>query len=277
LLLDRRQTWWAVLTVAAGVCALVVFGVVLTRSPDGWRGGGRAGLLFGIGGGVLMLLAAMLTPLRYLPGLRWLGARQTWLRIHIWLGSLSGVLILCHSGFRLGGPFEQVLYALFFVTLLSGVVGVLIQQFLPGWLAQRVACEVPYDQLPHVYRQMVAEADVAAKEMRATAVPAETGRQLDQFYGTLVRPFLVEPERHRPYLLSPARLDEAFAKVRSLPGAAAVGERLDRLKTSCDERRQLAEQERLVFWTHGWLYIHVPASAALLVLAAAHVVMALYY
>jgi hypothetical protein len=277
VLLDRRQTGWAVWTVVAGLVALGVYGVVLWQSPDGWRGGGRAGLLFGLAGGVLMLLAAALTPIRYLPGLTWLGARQTWLRLHVWLGSLSGVLILCHSGFRLGGPFEQVLYALFFLTLLTGVLGVLLQQFLPGWLARRVACEVPYDQLPHVYRQMVAEADVAATELRAAALPAETGRQLEEFYGSLVRPFLIEPATRKQYLLSPARLDEAFAMVRALPGTAAVADRLDRLQTFCDERRQLAEQERLVFWTHSWLYVHVPVSAAMLILAAVHAGMALYY
>ena len=45
----------------------------------------------------------------------------------------------------------------------------------------------------------------------------------------------------------------------------------------CEERRLLREQERMHFWLHSWLLVHVPLSAALLVLGAAHVVMSLYY
>ena len=43
------------------------------------------------------------------------------------------------------------------------------------------------------------------------------------------------------------------------------------------ERRRLAEQERLHGWLHGWLLLHIPLSAALLVLGVAHAVTALYY
>jgi hypothetical protein len=43
------------------------------------------------------------------------------------------------------------------------------------------------------------------------------------------------------------------------------------------ERRDLAIQRRLHHWLHGWLFVHVPLTAALLVLLAAHAVMALRY
>ena len=48
----------------------------------------------------------------------------------------------------------------------------------------------------------------------------------------------------------------------------------------CDvaaERRDLAVQRRLHHWLHGWLFVHVPLTAALLVLLAAHAVLALRY
>jgi hypothetical protein len=43
------------------------------------------------------------------------------------------------------------------------------------------------------------------------------------------------------------------------------------------ERRDLAVQRRLHHWLHGWLLLHVPLTAAMLVLLAAHVVVALRY
>src|SRR5262249_49120930 len=75
-------------------------------TPGGLTGGSTAGLAFGILGSGLMVYAGLLSALRKVPGWSWLGARQTWLRGHIWLGLLSGVLILCHSGFRWGGWLE---------------------------------------------------------------------------------------------------------------------------------------------------------------------------
>jgi hypothetical protein len=43
------------------------------------------------------------------------------------------------------------------------------------------------------------------------------------------------------------------------------------------ERHRLHAQERVHRWLHGWLLIHVPLSAALLVLTGVHIFMSLYY
>jgi hypothetical protein len=43
------------------------------------------------------------------------------------------------------------------------------------------------------------------------------------------------------------------------------------------ERRDLAIQRRLHHWLHAWLFVHVPLTAAALVLLAAHVVLALRF
>ncbi len=277
MLLDRRHRWWALFTALAAVAALAVYWHLDRQQADGLTGGSRAGLLFALAGGLLMLLAAFLALLRHLPTYGWLGARQTWLRIHIWLGSLSGVFIFCHSGPHLGGPFEQVLYTFFILTLGTGVLGLAIQQFLPGWLTERLPCEVPYDQLPHLCRQLVRNADLLAKEIQATSLPAETQRQLGQVYDELIRPFLVRPRTWPAALANPGKLDEVFAKIEGLQGTEVLAEKLARLKTYCAERRLLVQQERLAFWLHSWLYVHVPLSVAMLVLAATHAVMALYY
>ena len=70
-----------------------------------------------------MVYAGLLAAHRRLPVRRWLGARKAWLRGHLWLGLLSGVFILCHSGFRWGGPLEQVLWIVLILTLVTGVFG----------------------------------------------------------------------------------------------------------------------------------------------------------
>lgn len=54
------------------------------------------------------------------------------------------------------------------------------------------------------------------------------------------------------------------------PAAAA-------LENLCDQRRQLAEQQRLHFWMHSWLVVHLPLSVALIVLMFVHIYEALKY
>ena len=55
--------------------------------------------------------------------------------------------------------------------------------------------------------------------------------------------------------------------------------RIDKLQGRAEsrgERRLLLEQERIYHWLHGWLLLHIPLSAALLVLGLAHVFMSLF-
>ena len=52
---------------------------------------------------------------------------------------------------------------------------------------------------------------------------------------------------------------------------------LQALDEICEEREQLNRQAKLHYWLHGWLFVHVPLSYALLALSAIHAVIALRY
>lgn len=52
---------------------------------------------------------------------------------------------------------------------------------------------------------------------------------------------------------------------------------VDQLEHLCRQRRQLVLQQRLHFWLHHWLWLHLPLSLALVGLLAAHIVYALSY
>ena len=68
-----------------------------------------------------------------------------------------------------------------------------------------------------------------------------------------------------------------FAEFMALPELSAERDHLRGLEQLYEQRRQIAMQEHLHHWLHSWLLFHIPLSLALLILAVAHVVTALYY
>jgi hypothetical protein len=264
--------------------------LVLDRStPGGLTGGSTVGLWYGILGSALMVYAGLLAAHRKVPAWSWLGARQTWLRGHIWLSLLSVVLILCHSRFRWGGTLEQALWIVFLLTLLTGGYGLLLQQFLPRMLRLRVPSEAPYEQLPHICQVMRGKGDaivlaVLAAEVEASQVTIKASQlgiqariQFKDFYLQEVRPYLGAPTLRSSLLSNPLKVQAAFARLRALPGLATVKDKVAELETLCEEYRQLALQQRLHHWLHGWLLIHIPLAVLLLVLGVVHAVASLYY
>ncbi len=135
--IDKTHRPWEIATAVLAVAATVVYILYAVESPSGPRGGSVLGLAFGITGYALMLYAGLLGARKKVPTWR-IGRAQTWMRAHIWLGTLSLLLILFHGGFAFRGPLTAVLMILFFIVIASGWVGALIQHFVPSVMTERV-------------------------------------------------------------------------------------------------------------------------------------------
>lgn len=276
-------------TVALAAAALGLYWWLDRRTPGGLSGGSIPGLCYGIVGSALMVYAGLLSALRKVPAWWWIGSRKAWLKGHIWLGLLSGVVILCHSGFHWGGLLERALWVVFGLTLVTGIFGLFLQQFLPRQITTRVPSEGPYEQIPHLCKVMARRTerlmssiwDINAQGSVANTSGSQMGIgakvQLQEFYEAHVIPFLSGPARRSALLARPLQAENAFARLKALPGLVHVKTQIEEIELLCTERRQLAEQERLHHFLHGWLLLHVPLSMALLVLGVAHAVVSLYY
>lgn len=273
----RHLLFWGGVTILLSVLAV---GVRLWwEARETTTGGSPVGLTYGLLGGGIILFAWLLSCLRFVPTWWFLGSRAFWLKGHIWFSLLAFVLILCHSGLRLGGLFEQILYLVFALVVITGILGVILQQFLPRWMTFEVSCEVPYEQIPKVCGTLREKADQEMDEKCLCPAPA-TCERLKRWYEEVVRPFLAWPAQNQ--LLSDAsKTAQVFSQMRALPGVdqpdSKVPELLTRLEEYCNERRRLARQESLHVLLHGWLYLHVPLSAAMMVMMIAHAVVTLYY
>jgi hypothetical protein len=176
--------------------------------------------------------------------------------------------------------------------LVTGWLGVLFQSYLPRLLWTRVQAEAPYEQVPHLCQVMRRRADLIVDEVcgpvadtaaaiestRLAARVAEDGKaQLRGFYEHDIRPFLApEPPTGSP-MLNALQTDARFSRLSQLDGLEEHTKVLNELIDLCRERRQLRQQERLHWWLHAWLTLHIPLSVAVLVLGVAHVVTALYF
>jgi hypothetical protein len=78
---------------------------------------------------------------------------------------------------------------------------------------------------------------------------------------------LLGPRQRNGWYFDDLRL-RVPAELRTLVG---------QLEELCERRRQLNLQQRLHFWLHNWLWLHLPLSIALMILLAAHIVFALRF
>jgi len=310
MLIDRSHRTWIALCVVALAVSTAIYVPYVRHALNGPSGGSLVGLTFGIIGSILMVFAGVLGARRKVPMWR-LGRATFWMRGHIWLGLLSYPLILFHGGFGLGGPLTLVLMVLFTIVIISGILGVLLQQVMPRLLLTRVPLETVFEQIDSIVAQLRTESDelVAAAcgplSVEPTIVPTERragGGLVDRFgqprstprahpvplaptpesvalrdtYLRQIRPFLDPTARSNGAMADPARAATLFRELRTaLP--PLLHETVSELEATCDERRQLRDQKRLHHWLHGWLLLHIPLSLALLLLGAAHAFIALRY
>ena len=228
MLLDSTHRKWFWATAAVAVGGVVLHAVLTRNTPGGPTGGSTVGLWYGVAGSALMIYAGLLAALRKVPSWWWIGSRQTWMRGHIWLGLLSGVLILCHSGYRWGGPLEIALWVILIAIFLTGIYGLMLQQVLPRLMTRRVPSEASYEQLPHLCEVLRGRADelVEAIDLWPAGAADEKGKsEVRRFHDETLRPYLERPMRESP-LATTVRSEAAFGQVRARMGLPAVKDHL---------------------------------------------------
>jgi hypothetical protein len=149
--LPRNLAWIAVFFLGTSA-AIAAYGVCCIGQSR-WPGGSSpVGLLLGILGSSIMLFEFLLWPRKKVRSWR-IGSARAWMRAHLWLGLLTVPFIVLHSGFSLGGQLSSVLMILFGVVIVSGIFGLVLQQFLPRMMFERVQAETIYSQIDYVAEQ----------------------------------------------------------------------------------------------------------------------------
>jgi hypothetical protein len=304
--IDRSHSLWFVFTVVATLVASLLYAA--NFRPDllpfhislpaffgevppirRARGATPLGLIFGILALAIFLFASAL-------GIRkkrrtWpLGHVRLWLTAHIWLTILTIPLVLFHCGFHIGGLQARWLMVLYAIVMISGFVGLAVQQFIPRMMREQLAREMVFDEIP----SMRAKLQITALEIRSglrlhqRLVAADAGlgggpiaedasvRVLENFLDTDCLPYLAAKSGKRYSLGDASRAAQIFRTVRGNV-APEWRPKVDEIERCCNERRWTDVQTSFQHWLHGWLLVHVPFSFALLIFALCHAWVALRF
>ena len=307
MLIDRSHRPWFIFSLAALAVAGIGYAIYSSMSVRGPNGGSAVGLIYGSVGYALMLFAGLLGLRKKFPIMR-VGRTTTWMRGHLWLGLLSFPLILFHAAFSLGaGALTRALMVLFIIVVVSGLLGAVLQHFIPRLMTERVQLETIYEQIDSVRVQLLEEAEKIVADLssalegdlssigekqRAVAASAGTRGGLTvasglgasdrtndivrEFFRAEVRPFLLQTSSRPGPLADKDQASGMFGQLR-VQTPRNLWPKLEDLENLCDEKRGLDRQRRMHHFLHGWLLVHIPLSYALLALGAIHAVFALRY
>jgi hypothetical protein len=319
VLIDRDNwplhRWWFLLVIALTVGAGIWFFTDAAANGRWPPGSSVPGFTFGVIGGAICFFELLLWPRKKVRTWR-IGRTQVWLRAHIWLGLLSLPLLVFHSGFHFTGTLANVLMILFVIVILSGVWGLVLQQFIPKTLLDEVPAETIYSQIERVSKQLAVDSQrlVLATCGPAPGDPAPNGtgeleegvhltigavrsagrvqgvvlqtrvpqqpvpgcEPLREFFRDTIEPFLLTGGPSDSPLRQSVRAGAVFRNLRTQVPTHAH-DAIDSLEGACTQRRQFDTQARLHFWLHSWLWIHLPLAVSLIVLMFVHIVVALKY
>lgn len=153
MIVDRSHLSWIFACGALALAGSAAYVIYATLSPNGPSGGSWPGLGFAFAGTGVIVFECVLSLRKKYPASP-LGRVSAWLKAHIWLGLLSFLLILFHSGMQWGEGLASLLMWLFAVITVSGVFGLVLQNWLPRRMKELVTRETLFDQVPHVIREL---------------------------------------------------------------------------------------------------------------------------
>jgi hypothetical protein len=230
-----------------------------------------------ISGWLLLALLLVLTlfglrkKLPFLP----LGSASSWLQLHVYLGWGSVVVFALHAGLGVpSGTLEVALAALYVVVVGSGVAGLLATRLFPARLTTRGPL-VLFERIP-VQREALREEIEQLVQEAATG--ADAGSEVvDSLYREQLQPFFRAPRHLWLHLIESDRpLQQILEEISALRRYVSEREQavLDAVAERVRRKSDLDYQYSLQAVLKAWLFVHVPLSYSLLVVAVLHAALA---
>ena len=265
-LVHRRMRWFKIAVV---VSIVAILGYALADVKPRPNGGSWYGYILGTIGALLIVWLSLLgVRKRAMTAGGW--SLKAWTSAHVYLGLSLVVIATLHTGFQFGWNVHTLAYGLMMLVIFSGIYGIVVYSMLPTSLSN--------NRREMTKREMVESLAAIDRQLEQAAQPLGRGEsdlviaalEQDPFgYGVWTR-----LSGHYRKCRTEAAI-AAFSDVRNKTEAedrvrALLGKRIAQLQ-------QIRRHLRLEAMLEVWLYIHVPATIALLGALTAHIVSVFYY
>jgi len=261
--LRHRNFRW--LKISAALSLAVIAGYWFADVTPRPNGGSWYGYTLGTIG-VLLILWLTLLGVRKRVMTRGCWSLKAWTSAHVYLGLSLIVIGTLHTGFQLGWNVHTLAWALMILVILSGIWGIIVYAALPKALSSNRE-EMTQTQMLEGLRAIDRQLHEAAQPL-APSQAALVQKSLDQnvFAGGIFRRL---SGRHR-----------GCATARALRGMRR-GERNEKVESLLERKSAMLARLRrhlqLKAMLEVWLYVHVPATFALIAALTAHIVSVFFF
>ena len=260
-----RFRWLKLSTI---LCVAAIVGYFAADVEPRPNGGSWYGYTLGTIGALLIVWLSVLGIRKraITPG-RW--SLKAWTSAHVYLGLSLIVVATLHTGFQFGWNVHTLAYALMMLVIASGVFGIVVYANLPAALSN--------NREEMTQGQMVEALAALDRQLHNAAQP------LSRAYADLVLDALAEDPFGAGLMRRLSGRYPDCATQAAIDGLAGVqGDPVkDKVETLLRRRRSQLERIRrhlkLKALLEVWLYVHVPATVALLAALFAHIFSVFFY
>jgi hypothetical protein len=268
--LRHRNFRW--LKRAVALCLIAILAYALIDVQPRPNGGTWLGYLLGsIGAGLIIWLTLLGVRKRTMTRGAW--SLKAWTSAHVYLGLALIAIVTLHTGFEFGWNVHTLAYALMMLVIVSGLFGVVAYSVLPAALSnnrEEMTQPQMLEALGAIDRQLQSAAQPLDRQ-RAEHVLAALGE--GAFAGSLWQR-LSGSMRTGATQQAIDAFNRVGAEETADPALIKVEALLQRRQAQMTRMRR---HMRLKALLEVWLYVHVPATFALLAALTAHVVSVFYY
>ncbi len=270
--LAHRNFRW--LKIALAISIFTILSYALIDITPRHNGGSWYGYILGTVGALLILwLTALGVRKRAMTAGRW--SLKAWTSAHVYLGLALIVIGTLHTGFQFGWNVHTLAYTLMMLVILSGIFGISVYAALPASLSSN-RDEMTESQMLEALRALDRQLHDAAQPLsHDMAQVVQNSLTQDAFGGSVWNRLTGNYPR--------CATASALRRVRQVTGPKADlgNDPLEKVDTLLERKQamlgRLRRHLRIRAMLEIWLYLHVPATVALIAALTAHVVSVFFY
>ncbi len=266
---------WLKIAGAFSLISLVIFiwsyasgGFSLEHSGSTWLGY----TLGTVGAALIVWLALLGIRKRAMTEGNW--SLKAWVSAHVYLGLSLLVIVTLHSGLQFGWNVHTLAYFLMMLVIVSGIFGIIAYSRLPRILSENRA-EITQIQMLENLRGLDRRLMEAAQPLdERLAAPIRESLENTNIAGTLWQRLSNNHDRC-PTLAARGQLQTLLSQ------NPQYGAQLQPILSLLDQKRTVLTQARRQIQLKAileiWLYLHVPATMALMAALTAHIISVFFY